>query len=313
MNELLPALYDHIEPVALRIARRAATLTPADPQRAYLVDVARRIVAGGQFRESASSPRGTGVSPEMTATPAGIEGTMGWFELLETHLDEFVSGALSANEMIARGGGRLWEAFQAKDIVCASYGHGVARALGPKLAGKDVLELGTGTGGTTRRMAVDLKDTNRFVLSDLRQSFLDRVAADLPGVPLETAIVDINHPADEIGTFDYIFATNCVHVARDMTATLGWLRTRLRPAGALVLGEGSHYSAELPSPVSLVLSLFDGWWNAPTSPERPQPGFLLPQHWFGAFARAGFERCSLESWTDGRRTFGGVYWAFAAE
>lgn len=301
MNELLPGLYDHIESVALRIARRAAVMTPVDEQRAYLVDVARRIVEDGRFRDTAPGAE----------APSGIEGTMGWFELLHTHLDGFVSGALSPMEMVARGGGRLWEVFQAKDIVCAAFGHGVARALGPKLAGADVLELGAGTGGTTRRMAVDLKDANRFVLSDVRQSFLDRVAADLPGVPLEVAIVDINAGSDEIGSFDYIFATNCVHVAADIAGTLRWLHTRLNPGGALVLGEGSHYSAAVPSPVSLVLSLFDGWWNVPTSPTRPQPGFLLPEQWFAAFAAAGFQRASMEAWTDGRRIFGGVYWAFA--
>src|SRR5439155_929159 len=150
-------------------------------------------------------------------TPAGIEATLTWFELLEANLEAFVSGRMSAAEIIGQGGGRLWEAFQAKDAVCAVFGHGVARALAPLLAGKEVL----------------------------------------------------------------------------------------------VLGEGSHYSVQVPSPVSLVLALFDGWWDVPTSRERPQPGFLLPEHWFAAFETARFERISMESWTDGRRTFGGVYWAFA--
>ena len=61
---------------------------------------------------------------------------------------------------------------------------------------------------------------------------------------------------------------------------------------------------------ALVLSLFNGWWDVPTTPERPQPGFLLPQHWFAAFERAGYRNLSMERWTDGLRTFGGVYWAF---
>jgi SAM-dependent methyltransferase len=161
-------------------------------------------------------------------------------------------------------------------------------------------------------MAADLKATKRFVLTDVRQSFLDRIAESLPGVPLETALVDINDPPDSIGPFDLIFSTNCIHVAKDLPTTLGWLRGRLKPGGALVLGEGSHYSVQVPSPIALVLSLFDGWWDVPTSPERPQPGFLLPQHWFAAFEVAGFENMSMESWTDGRRTFGGVYWAFAS-
>jgi len=301
MNELLPALYDHLEPVALRIARRAANLEPVDAQRAYLVGVARQIVASGSFRAEAPS----------LVTPPGLEGTFGWFKLLDAHLEDFVAGRMEAGEIIAQGGGRLWEAFQARDLVCAVFGHGVARALAPMLPGADVLELGTGTGGTTRRMAADLTTANRVVLSDLRQSFLDRVAADLPGVPLETAIIDINRPQPELGRFDLIFSTNCIHVAKDLPATLGWIRRGLKPGGALVLGEGSHYSEVLPSPVSLVLSLFNGWWDVPTAPERPQPGFLLPHHWFAAFEAAGYRNASMERWTDGPRTFGGVYWAFA--
>ena len=300
MNELLPALYDHLEPVAFRIAQRAAALEPADAQRAYLVGVARQVVEHGSFRTEAPS----------LVTPPGLEGTLGWFKLLDAHLEDFVAGHLGAREIIAEGGGRLWETFQARDLVCAVFGHGVARALAPLLPAADVLELGTGTGGTTRRMAVDLKAANRVVLSDLRQSFLDRVAEELPGVRLETAIVDINQPQPEIGRFDLIFSTNCVHVAKDLPVTLGWIRQCLKPGGALVLGEGSHYSEVVPSPVSLVLSLFDGWWDVPISPERPQPGFLLPEHWFAAFAAAGYRNVSMERWTDGRRTFGGVYWAF---
>ena len=301
MNELLPGLYDHIEPVALRIATRAAALEPVDAQRAYLVDTARRIVEAGTFRADAPA------SP----APPGIEATLAWFQLLDAHLEDFVAGRTSAGDIIRHGGGKLWEAFQARDVVCAVYGHGVARALGPQLAGKDVLELGAGTGGTTRRLAADLRHTRRFVLSDVRQSFLDRLAGDLPGVPLETALVDIDAPLNGIGSFDVIFSTNCLHVAKDLGATLERFRSRLRPGGVLVLGEGSHYSGDLPSPVSLVLSLFDGWWDAPTSPARPQQGFLLPEHWFAAFTAAGFERAAMESWGDHRRRFGGVYWAFA--
>ena len=300
MNELLPALYDHLEPVALRIARRAATLEPVDAQRAYLVGVARQIVENGSFNAEEPS----------LVTPPGLEGTLGWFKLLDAHLEDFVAGRVDAKEIIAEGGGRLWEVFQARDLVCAVFGHGVARALAPMLPGADVLELGTGTGGTTRRMAADLTAANRVVLSDLRQSFLDRVAAELPGVPVETAILDINQPQPEVGQFDLIFSTNCIHVAKDLDVTLGWIRQCLKPGGALVLGEGSHYSEVVPSPVSLVLSLFNGWWDVPTTPQRPQPGFLLPQHWFAAFERAGYRNMSMERWTDGRRTFGGVYWAF---
>jgi SAM-dependent methyltransferase len=299
---MLPALYDHIEPVAYRIASQAAAMEPADAQRAYLVEVAQRIVAGGKCKTTA--PGG--------AVPEGIEATLAWFSLLEEHLEEFVSGARSAADIIRQGGGKLWEAFQARDTICAVYGHGVAQALGPRLAGKQVLELGAGTGGTTRRLAPYLRDCERFVVTDIRQGFLDRLVAELDGVPVETAILDIDAPDDSIGHFDAIFATNCLHVAKDIPAAMVWLRSRLRPGGVLVLGEGSHYSDDMPSPVSLVLSLFDGWWNAPRTDWGRQPGFLLEEQWLDAFEAAGFDATAADTWADGYRRFGGVYWAFAA-
>jgi SAM-dependent methyltransferase len=302
VNEKLPELYDHIEPVALRIAHRAADMEPADAQRRYLVDVAQRIVRHGKFRSSA--PAGP--------VPEGIEATLAWFSLLEEHLEDFVSGARSAADIIRLGGGKLWEAFQARDTICAVYGHGVARALGPRLAGKHVLELGAGTGGTTRRLAPYLQACERFVVTDIRQGFLDRLVADLEGVPVETAILDIDAPDDSIGSFDAIFATNCLHVAKDIPAAMVWLRSRLRPGGVLVLGEGSHYSDDMPSPVSLVLALFDGWWNAPRTDWGRQPGFLLEEQWLQEFDRAGFDATAADTWADGYRRFGGVYWAFAA-
>lgn len=301
MIDLLPGLYDHLEPVALRLARRAAPLDPGGPQQAYLVDVARRIVDGGVYRRF----------PPPGPTPAGMEATLAWFDLLDTHLEGFVSGAVSAADIVGKGGGGLWEAFQARDTLCAVYGEGVARLLGPGLEGMEVLELGAGTGGTTRRLARHLRTARRFVVSDVRQRFLDRITPDLPQVPAETALVDINHPVADLGPFDAMFATNCLHVAKDLVASLTWLRHRLRPGGALVLGEGSHYSPHLPSPVSLVLSLFDGWWDAPISEFRSQPGFLMRDEWFGAFEAAGFAAWTAECWGDDRRPLGGVYQAYA--
>src|SRR5258705_11373622 len=97
MNERLPALYDHLEPVALRIARRAAALEPVDAQRAYLVGVARQIVDSGSFRAEAPS----------LGTPPGLAGTFGWFKLLGVHLEDFVAGRMEAGEIVAQGGARL--------------------------------------------------------------------------------------------------------------------------------------------------------------------------------------------------------------
>ena len=301
MNQRLPLLYDAIEPIALRIAERAAALEPVDAQRAYLVDVAQRIVRAGTYGRVAPS---NGSRRELPATLA-------WFEILDDELEAYVAGERDADDLIARGGGALWVAFQAREPICAVWAHGVAETVGDRIAGKRVLELGTGTGGTTRLLAPALRDCEELVISDVRQSFLDRIAQELPDVPLTTALVDIDDPDPSIGAFDLIYATNCLHVSRDVDACLARLRAYLRPGGALVLGEGAHYSDAVPSPLSLVLSLFDGWWDAPATSSRAQPGFLQPEQWLAAFARAGYEQRDGERWTDGRRDFGGVYVASA--
>jgi SAM-dependent methyltransferase len=143
---------------------------------------------------------------------------------------------------------------------------------------------------------------------------LDRTAAELKDVPIQTALVDINAIEDSaLGPFDVILATNCLHVAKDVHGSLAALRSLLAPGGVLVIGEGSHYSDAVPSPLCLVLALFDGWWDAPRSAWRPQPGFLSSRQWLEAFATTGYDHSSAETWADERRAFGGVYWGFAGK
>lgn len=298
MNELLPWLYDHVEPVALDIAGRAAHLEPADEQRGYLVDVSREIVESGRYRSALAA---NGLNGRLTAT-------LRWFEILSEHLEPYVTGALRADDLIAHGGGPLWVAFQAQEPICAAWADGVAAAVRGRVRDARVLELGAGTGGTTRLLADALRGASEFVVSDVDQRFLDRIVADLPGVAATTALVDIDDPDPALGTFDLIYATNCVHVSKDVQAALRGLRAMVRPGGALVLGEGSHYAPDVPSPLSLVLSLFEGWWDAPLTPPRARPGFLLAEQWLEGLERAGFDVATAEMWADGRRRFGGVYW-----
>ena len=139
----------------------------------------------------------------------------------------------------------------------------------------------------------------------------DRVVAGLPGVPVTTALVDIDDPDPSLGPFDVIYATNCLHVSRDVDSALGRLRSLLSPGGMLVLGEGSHYSASTPSPLSRVLALFKGWWDAPTIAARPRAGFLQAGQWLAALRDAGYAMPCAQTWSDAARQFGGVYSACA--
>jgi hypothetical protein len=140
---LLPWFYDHVEPAALRIAERAADLEPADAQRAYLVEASRQIVASNSYCRQ--PPRG--------ASGEQLSATLTWFTIIDEELEGYVGGERRPGDLIARGGGRLWAAFQAHEPICASWARGVAAELAPRVAGRRVLELGAGTGGTTRLLA----------------------------------------------------------------------------------------------------------------------------------------------------------------
>jgi hypothetical protein len=188
LNPLLPWFYDHVEPLARRIAERAAPLEPVDAQRTYLVEVSQEIVASGAYRREL--PQG--------ATGEELSATLTWFQILDEELEGYVAGDRAAADLIARGGGRLWAAFQAHEPICA-----------------------------------------------------------------------------------------------------------------IVLGEGSHYSDSTPSPLSLVLSLFDGWSDAPTSASRPRAGFLQPRQWLAALRGAGYSLPYAQTRSDAERQFGGVYIARA--
>jgi SAM-dependent methyltransferase len=297
VSSLLPWFHDHIEPLARRIAERAAKLDPADAQRAYLVKVSKQIVKSDAYRSE--MPRG--------ATGEELSATLTWFQILDEELGPYVAGDRTPEDLIARGGGRLWAAFQAHEPICAAWAQGAARAVAPRVAGRRVLELGAGTGGTTRLLASSLRRCDELVVSDVRQSFLDRIAAGLPGVPVTTAIVDVDDIDPALGPFDVVYATNCLHVSSDPDGALARVRELLRPGGTLVLAEGSHYSKSTPSPLSLVLSLFDGWWDAP----RRRPGFLQPGQWLKALRGAGFPLAGAQTWSDAGREFGGVYTARA--
>jgi SAM-dependent methyltransferase len=302
LNALLPWLYDQVEPPALRIARRAATLEPADAQRTYLVDVAREIVANGGYRSS--PPRG--------ASGEELSATLTWFAIVDEGLERYVAGERSAADLVARGGGRLWAIFQGHEPLCAAWARGVAAAVAPRVRARRVLELEAGTGGTTRLLAHALRGCRELVVSDLRSSFAERIVGWLPGVNAHAAVVDIDdHEDAALGDFDLVYATNCLHVAHDVDRALKRVRGLLRPGGMLVLGEGAHYSARAPSPLSLVLALFDGWWDAPTSATRARQGFLAPEEWLSALRRAGYDVPCAQTWADDRRQFGGVYCARA--
>jgi len=169
--------------------------------------------------------------------------------------------------------------------------------------GGAILEAGAGLGSATEALLEVLHARNRlgdvtgYAVTEPVAFFRRRTQRALttayPDLPLTFSSLDINRPWTDQGvaaaTQQLVWAVNVFHLARDLEATLGEAFATLVPGGWVVLGEGLRpfpgqcVSAEFP------FHLLESFVDVETDPEiRPIPGFLTPEEWQRALARAGF-------------------------
>jgi SAM-dependent methyltransferase len=178
----------------------------------------------------------------------------------------------------------------------------------PEGAGARVLEVGAGAGSATRTLLEELERRGR--LADLaRYDFTEpspffrrrgerELKARFPSLPLVSRALDLDRPLAGQETppesVDLAFGVNVLHVAHDLGAALGEIRTALRPGGWLVAGECLRLFPGQPVPADLVFQIFDSFTQVATDPElRPHHGFLEPSTWRRALAAAGFEEVAV--------------------
>jgi len=179
----------------------------------------------------------------------------------------------------------------------------VARAL-PATRPATVVEIGGGSGSAAlalgERLAHDgtLRRIGRYVFTEIVPTFLRRaersIRARFPGLPIEFGRLDMNSDfaaqGVAAGTADIVYAVNTVHIARDLSATLGRIRETLRPGGMAVFSECVRPFAGQPIYVEFVFNFLENFTGVATDPAtRPNHGFLTPENWRRAFEAAGFE------------------------
>jgi SAM-dependent methyltransferase len=150
--------------------------------------------------------------------------------------------------------------------------------------------------------------------TDVSTVFLDKGRERFGQHPfIEFKTYDLNQSPEtqgiDEGTFDLVLGVNALHVAREIPASLRFLRGLLRPAGRLIIGEGSPPDRHRMWRPDLLFGILEGWWSVTTdSTLRPQPGWLLPSTWKALFEDAGFAgTCALpEEGYFGRDNYGGV-------
>lgn len=126
----------------------------------------------------------------------------------------------------------------------------------------NILELGGGTGGTTKYILNHLSCLNvdfTYTFTDISGSLIAAAKKKFAGYKnIEYKIVDIEKRPDQllIGKYHAIISTNCIHATRNLTESSSNILSMLRPDGFVSLVEFTRNLFWF----DLVFGLLDGWW-----------------------------------------------------
>ncbi|KAJ0168676.1 Lovastatin diketide synthase LovF [Colletotrichum tanaceti] len=177
----------------------------------------------------------------------------------------------------------------------------------------NLLELGAGTGGTTKWLAPLLAGAARsgrvpaveYTFTDLAHGFVSQAArrfAEYPFMTYRTQDIERPPPADLAGTQDVVVAVNAVHATPDMVESLRNLRRFLRPGGFALVMEVQERLCW----ADFVFGLFEGWWVFGDGRTHATADAGV---WKAAFEAAGFRHVD---WTGGELRDSGLQRVFLA-
>ena len=179
----------------------------------------------------------------------------------------------------------------------ARYSNEIVRdALAARLGGDAspallrVLDVGAGIGATTaallpvlhgRNVFYHYTDVSPFFLNAARRKFMEY---DF----LEYSLLDVDEPAVDQGyepaSYNVIVAANVLHNARDLAGSLQQLRSLLKPAGQLMMLEGTRNI-----PVQMItVGLLEGLRRAENERDERGLPFLPVETWRASLSAAGF-------------------------
>ncbi|WYZ42296.1 hypothetical protein EsH8_V_001191 [Colletotrichum jinshuiense] len=160
----------------------------------------------------------------------------------------------------------------------------------------DFLEVGGGTGGTTKYVLEALGGRFKtYTFTDISAGFFERSEEKLSkyddshGGKIKFRVLDIERePASQgfaKGAYDLVMAANCVHATKSLGATLANLRGLLKPGGFLVLFDITG------SPIwlsySFVFGGLDQWWAGAADGRVDGPGASRAR-WDSELLKSGF-------------------------
>jgi SAM-dependent methyltransferase len=169
-----------------------------------------------------------------------------------------------------------------------------------------ILELGGGLGSGAQALLEELLASGRavdaYTFSEISPLFSKRAQRVLARWATECNVqfvhLDIDQPFAQAGVapgaHDLVYAVNVLHVAHDLTRTLGEIRSALAPGGALVISECVRAFDDTPLPIELIFNLLPAFRSPKLDPRfRPNGGFLTPEQWTAALQAHGFRDVTI--------------------
>ncbi|MBD9735570.1 SDR family NAD(P)-dependent oxidoreductase, partial [Streptomyces sp. H28] len=253
----------------------------------------------GAVRRDGSDLVGTGPVP---VPPAAVpEAEEDLLRRCTAALPDVLAGRRNPLEVLFPGG--------STDGLARFYGGGPAeRAANRDLAarvrrhvdatgsGARILEIGAGTGATTRVVLAALADAAPLAYSftDLSPTFLRQAEDTLrpdapPSVALEFARFDVEQDPAAQGfgaDHDVVIVAGVLHATTDVTTALRNAARLLRPGGLLLVHETTGHSDFL----TLTFGLTQGWWRYQDPELRlPHSPLLAPATWRTVAGEAGLD------------------------
>ena len=237
-----------------------------------------------------SSPPSAGDAPQNVESPAAES------RLLQRCIDaapQVFRGEISAVQLLFGGeGAALLQEIYGTTPGTRACNLLLARALreasGETGTPLRILEVGAGTGGTTRVILGELAGRPvEYTFSDVSSAFVAAARTQFGAHPdLRFRVLDLERAPEAQGlrpqTFDAIVGANVVHATRDVRASLRRLAPLLRPGGQLLLLEVIRPQAWL----DLTFGLTDGWWSYEDD-RRDSPILTVPE-WNDRLHDCGF-------------------------
>lgn len=273
-----------------------------------ILDEAGVVEKSGEhfLRGPAPLPSGTGkdLSSELISDFPQFASTHGLPDLLGPHLAECLTGKADPVPLLfgSERGRSLLEDFYANgpdlraatQTLCDFFSAAIQAQNSQDLPFR-VLEIGAGTGGTTKHLIPLLQATGLpfiYTFTELSVSLLARAKKTFKGIAgmeFQKLNIEEEPPAELLGRYHVVVSSNCVHATRDLRRSLSNIYKLCRPSdGCVALVELTQKLAWY----DLVWGLLDGWW---LFDDGRKYALQSPWSWAQAMRDSGFAHVD---WSD---------------